>query len=146
MTTLQTEERTTLIADAEERQQAHDVLRQVGGHLETMTVGAAGGQSPVPSALAGILGRVLEAMANGRTVLIGSLPEELTTTVAAEQLGVSRPTLMKLIRNGEVPAHKVGTHHRLKAADVMAFKRERLARQRQALDDLRALERELDEL
>jgi len=54
--------------------------------------------------------------------------------------------LMKLIRSGEVPAHKVGTHHRLKAADVMAFKRERLARQRQALDDLRALERELDAL
>lgn len=98
----------------------------------------------MPQELAAIIGRVLEVMASGGTVMVGSLPEELTTTVAAEQLGISRPTLMKLIRHDEIPAHKVGIHHRVKSADVLAFKRGRIQRQRQALEKLRVLEEELD--
>lgn len=98
----------------------------------------------MPHELSAIIGRVLEVMANGGTVVVGSLPEELTTTVAAAQLGISRPTLMKLIGGEQIPARKVGTHHRLKSADVLAFRQERLERQRTALDELRALAAELD--
>ena len=32
------------------------------------------------------------------------MPEELTTSAAAGQNGISRPTLVKLIRSGELPA------------------------------------------
>lgn len=145
--TIQTPEaRTTLITRARERRQAHDLLERVGGHVETLTIEVETHKAPVPRELAGIIGRVLEAMANGGTVLIGSLPEELTTTAAAHQLGISRPTLIRMIRDGEIPAHKVGTHHRLKAADVLALKRARIKSQRQAFDELRDLENELDEL
>jgi excisionase family DNA binding protein len=98
----------------------------------------------VPDELADVLRRILAVASRGGTVVVGSLPGELTTTVAAEQLGISRPTLMKLIRDGELPAHKVGTHHRVKTADVLAHRRARLERQRSALDELRALEDELD--
>lgn len=146
MTTHTSEERTTLIARPQERRQAHELLEQVGGHVETLTIGESTLTTPIPRELAAIIGRVLEVMASGGTVVIGSLPEELTTTVAAEQLGISRPTLMKMIRDCEIPSHMVGTHHRVKAADVLAFKRRRLERQRQALDELRALEDELDAL
>lgn len=146
MTTQVPDERTTLITRPQERRQAHDLLEQVGGRVETLTIEVASHKASVPRELAGIIGRVLEVMARGGTVLIGSLPEQLTTTIAAEQLGVSRPTLMRMIRDGEIPAHKVGTHHRLKAADVLAFKRARLERQRQALEELHALEDELDQV
>lgn len=91
---------------------------------------------PLPPALGKLLAQVIEAMAAGHTVMIGSLPEELSTSVAAQQLGVSRPTLMKMIRQGDIPSHKVGSHHRLKAADVLALKRDRRAAQRQALVEL----------
>jgi hypothetical protein len=41
---------------------------------------------------------------------------------------------------GEVPAHKVGTHTRLRAADVLELRRARIARQREAFTQLLALE------
>jgi excisionase family DNA binding protein len=68
------------------------------------------------------------------------VPEDVTTTTAAKLLGVSRPTLMKMIAGGDLPSHKVGTHARLKADQVLAFKRARLARQRKAFDELLDLE------
>ena len=90
-----------------------------------------------------VMARVLSIVARGGTVTIGSMPEELTTSTAAEQLGVSRPTLMKMIERGEIDAHKVGTHTRLRSTDVMEFRRSRQARRRQAFEELRALEDEL---
>lgn len=141
------EERQTLFARPQERRQAHELLEQLGGTPRSLTVETpAHRKAPVPRELTAIIGRVLEIMAHGGTVMIGSLPEELTTTAAAEQLGISRPTLMKMIRNQEIASHMVGSHHRLKSADVLAFKRERLQRQRQALEELRELEDELDAL
>lgn len=97
----------------------------------------------IPSELADLLRKVLDAVAAGRTVTISTLPEELTTSAAAEMLGVSRPTLMKLVRSAEIPAHKVGTHTRVRTADVLNFQRARLERQRHAFDELRNLEDEL---
>lgn len=144
MTVQSTDERTTLFAREQERRQAHDLLEEVGHDFDGMTLEVVDRTAAVPRELATIMGRVLEVMANGGSVMVGSLPEELTTTVAAEQLGISRPTLMKFIRDGEIHAHKVGSHNRVKTADVLAFRRERLRRQRAALDELRALEDELD--
>ncbi|WP_182357969.1 helix-turn-helix domain-containing protein [Tomitella gaofuii] len=97
-------------------------------------------QSLVPAELARILSTVVQIVADGGTVTIGAMPEELTTTSAADLLGVSRPTLMKLIREGRIPAHKVGTHTRLGASDVLAFKDRKREQQRAALQDLRDFE------
>ena len=47
----------------------------------------------------------------------------MTTTVAAQRIGVSRPTLMKAIRAGELPAHKVGSHFRIRTEDADAFRK-----------------------
>ncbi|MBD0024227.1 MULTISPECIES: excisionase family DNA-binding protein [Gordonia] len=99
----------------------------------------------MPIDLARIIRNVVLAMASGDRISIATLPEELTTTVAASQLGVSRPTLMKMIGNGEIASHKVGSHHRLLAADVEEYKRRRLQRQREAFDKLRGLDELLEE-
>ncbi|MDR2566903.1 MAG: excisionase family DNA-binding protein [Bifidobacteriaceae bacterium] len=103
------------------------------------------GPQALPRELAKLLQAVLGAIASGKALAIHSLPEELTTTVAAEQLGVSRPTLMRMIRDGEIPARMEGSHHRLKTADVLEAKREGLARRRRAFEELRDLEDELDQ-
>ena len=134
-----------LVTNPRERQQAHDLLESLAGRPERLVVDDPASRHPVPAELTALLRKVLEIMASGRTVTIGSLPDELTTTVAAEQLGVSRPTLMKMIRSGEIPAHRVGSHWRLKAADVLAARRARLERQRRALEELRELEEQLDQ-
>ena len=71
---------------------------------------------------------------------MGSIPSELTTTTAAGMLGISRPTLMKLVHAGEIPAHKVGSHTRINADDVLAYREQIRNRQRAAFDELRAFE------
>lgn len=48
-----------------------------------------------------------------------------STTEAASMLGVSRPTLMKLIESGELESEMVGTHHRIPAEGIVAYQRAR---------------------
>ncbi|MFT4286000.1 helix-turn-helix domain-containing protein, partial [Nocardioides sp.] len=56
------------------------------------------------------------------------IKEVFTTTEAATMLGLSRPTLMKLIEAGEIAHVKVGTHHRIPAQAILDFQRARQAR------------------
>lgn len=64
------------------------------------------------------------------------LKDVLTTTEAAALLGVSRPTLMKLIDAGEIDHVKVGTHHRIPVQAILDFQRERRARREKAAEAL----------
>lgn len=50
-----------------------------------------------------------------------------TTTEAASMLGISRPTLMKLLESGELESEKVGTHHRIPATAIAFYERTRQA-------------------
>lgn len=94
----------------------------------------------VPAELAELVRTVLSAVASGASVTIAAMPDELTTTVAAKELGISRPTLMKMIRNGEIDSHKVGSHTRLRTEDVHALRRRKRDAQRAAFAELREFE------
>jgi len=77
-----------------------------------------GGELSLSPDLVDFVSKVLRGVAQG-AVSVTTLPEELTTTMAADVLGISRPTLMKHIHAGEIAAHKVGTHTRLRTVDVL---------------------------
>lgn len=94
----------------------------------------------VPQELAGVFAEVARVVAAGGTVTIGSIPDELTTTSAADLLGISRPTLMKLVREGAIAAYKVGTHTRLRTSDVLDYRDRQREQQRAALWELRDFE------
>jgi excisionase family DNA binding protein len=58
---------------------------------------------------------------------------------------VSRPHFVKLLDEGTIPSHKVG-YHRLglvQTEDLLAYKRDFLAKRHAALDEFQALSQEL---
>lgn len=79
----------------------------------------------VPAELGHLIMNMLDSIAEGGSLTVTSMPAELTTSMAAHLLGVSRTTLMKRINRGEIPARKVGTHHRLATVDVMRARDEK---------------------
>lgn len=48
--------------------------------------------------------------------------QEFTTTEAAKILGMSRPTLMRMIERGRVEFRMVGAHHRIPAASIQKMR------------------------
>ena len=69
--------------------------------------------------------RLLEELARGASVHLVPVNAELTTQQTADMLGLSRTYLVRLIGQGVIPAHMAGTHRRLKASDVLAYRDER---------------------
>jgi excisionase family DNA binding protein len=137
-----TKDRQMLAATHTELHQAQEVVERLEAPAHNLGLTAFSHKDVVvvPEELSKIMARILRIVASGGTVTIGSMPEELTTSTAAEQLGISRPTLMKMIDRGEIPAHKVGSHTRLRTTDVMTYRSGRQARRRKAFEDLLALE------
>ncbi|UOE43378.1 helix-turn-helix domain-containing protein [Agromyces larvae] len=50
-----------------------------------------------------------------------------TTTEAAAMLGMSRPTLMKLVDAGIIEHVRVGSHHRIPMRSIVKYQRQRQA-------------------
>lgn len=99
-------------------------------------LGANGEQIDIPESLHQVLHHVVQAFVKGRIISI--IPEncEMTTQQAADFLNVSRPYLIKLLEQGEIPHIKVGTHRRVPFQDLMKYKEQRDSKRRQALQEL----------
>ena len=97
----------------------------------------------LPASAVRLLIDILEQTAQGNAVTLVPIHAELTTQQAADLLNVSRPFLVKLLKEEKIPFHQVGTHRRIRAEDVLAYKKENLINRRKALDELAALDQEL---
>jgi excisionase family DNA binding protein len=96
------------------------------------------GEEPLrlPATVVQLLATLVHELACGNAVTIVPVQAELTTNHAAELLNVSRPYLVRLLDAGKIPFHRVGTHRRIKAADLLVYKEQRLAEQRTILGEL----------
>ena len=84
-------------------------------------------------ALTDLLLEVLRMVSSGQGVCVTAVEAELTTQQAADLLNVSRPYLVKLLENGEMPFTRTGRHRRIRAADLFEFKVKRDAERFDAL-------------
>lgn len=105
-------------------------------HGEAALVGPDGTRVRVPAAVYDVLVQVITAMRAGRAITIAPLAQRLTTQEAAELLGVSRPTLVRLLEDGKIPFEQPGRHRRVRLDDLLAYQ-ERCREERSlALDEL----------
>ncbi len=130
-----------VVLTAEDRDRARVMLRALGAHPRITTED--GTVLDLPAPVAEALAEILEAAADGEQALILRSPHDLTTEQAAAVLGASRPTVVRLVESGKIPARMVGTHRRLSLGDVLAHRDASARRRTQALDDMT---REAEEL
>jgi excisionase family DNA binding protein len=83
-----------------------------------------------------LLGKIMQAMSQGKPVSIAPVAAEMTTQSAAEMLGCSRPHLVKLLEGGKIEFTKVGRHRRIKIEDVFKYKQEMKKAQKQHIIDI----------
>lgn len=83
-----------------------------------------------------LLRDLLAEMAQGNAVTVVPTHAELTTQEAANILNVSRPYLIKLLENGQIPFSRTGTHRRIRYRELMAYKQQRDEESEAALDEL----------
>jgi excisionase family DNA binding protein len=97
-------------------------------------VDADGGRLEVPGPVFEALVQVATAMAHGQGVTVMPQNALLTTQEAAELLGISRPTLVRLLSEGEIPFEQRGRHRRIMLADLLAYQDSKRQERRELLD------------
>lgn len=78
-----------------------------------------------------VLRRVAEAMRQGMAVSVVPRHTVLSTQQAADMLGISRPTLVRMLEEGEIPFIRRRRHRQLYLSDVVEYQK----RQRRVADE-----------
>jgi excisionase family DNA binding protein len=112
------------------------VSRILHGHDMPALVGPDGEEITLPLNVYEILKDVVDAMQQGKGISVVPRDTIMTTQQAADFLGISRPTLVGLLEDGQIPFTKPGRHRRVRLADLDAFQRRHTAARREALDEL----------
>lgn len=90
----------------------------------------------IPDEAYRVLKEVLAAMANGLAITVMPRHTLLTTQEAADVLGISRPTLVRLLEDGELPHEQRGRHRRVLLTEVLAYQERARSERDKQLDAL----------
>ncbi len=112
--------------------EAYDKLRQAEAKLVSLD----GKMEILPNNVYSFLLRLVADLRAGAPVTILQSKHELTTMEAAKILGMSRQYLVQLLEKGELAFHMTGTHRRIYARDVLAYKAKRDADRRKTLSEM----------
>ncbi len=97
---------------------------------------ANGQRTEIPEAMVEPLLQVAQALSRGMGVSVAPLNAMLTTQEAAELLGVSRPTFVRVLDRGEIPMERPGRHRYVRLSDLLDYQTRTRGERRAALDDM----------
>ncbi len=97
----------------------------------------------LPSPVAKMFKRLLADIVEGRPITVISHETKLTTQQAADYLGMSRPTVIKMINKYSIPIETIGRHRRILFNDVEILRNKIKQERVNKLQELRKEEREL---
>jgi excisionase family DNA binding protein len=113
------------------------------GQRMTRLVGPDGESIVLPASAFEALKAVVTGMAQGMAMTLIPSGHELTTQQAADLLRISRPSVIRLLEDGAIPFHKVGTHRRIDVEDLLRYRAERNEQRRAALRELTEISDEI---
>ncbi len=111
-------------------------------HMSIKGKGGVSDELILPGKVVAILLDVLSNMAQGKATSLIPLDAIVTTQEAANILNVSRPFLIKLLENKQIPFTKTGAHRRIRLEDVMHYKEQTDSSRQETLDELAKLSQE----
>jgi excisionase family DNA binding protein len=124
-----------------DRRQVLELYRKIQ-RSRAKLVGPDGRSQSLPVSLNEFLVKLNAGLCEGQSVSIVQNDAQLTTVEGARILGVSRQFLVALLERDAIPHYMVGTHRRIYARDLLAYKAKRDSKRRQVLDDLTRAEAE----
>jgi excisionase family DNA binding protein len=102
-----------------------------------------GHELPLPASMYEVLRQAAHQLAAGLAVSIVPIGMKLSTQQTADLLGVSRPHVVKLLEQGQIPYTLTGKHRRVLLSDVLAYRDRQAGRRSEALDELARLSEDL---
>ncbi len=130
----------TYLPDAATEAQIIDfayVLERAGRQAPSQTpaiVDVDGQRTEIPPAMVDVLRQVAESLSHGLGVTVAPLNAMMTTQEAADFLGISRPTFVRILERGEIPMERPGRHRYVRLSDLLAYQERLRSERAEALD------------
>jgi excisionase family DNA binding protein len=90
----------------------------------------------LPQSVNNLFSEIFQAIRRKETVFLIHEDEAFTTQAAADYIGVSRQFFVRLLEDGKLPFHRVGTHRRVLFKDLVAYRETRSRERRAKLDQM----------
>lgn len=116
--------------------EAGEAKRRGGERPQYFLAGPDGDRVELPAEVYEVLRQIVDALQHGLAVTVAPLTQTLTTQQAADLLGVSRPTVIKLLDVGKIPFDRPGDrgHRRILLRDLLEYQKHRRAAQYAAIE------------
>lgn len=124
--------------EQQDREDMFSLVRFLEQQSTAVLLGPDGEQIKLPFEVFKTLMTVVEAMSEGNAITVAPVHKMLTTQEASQFLGVSRPTVVKLLEEGAIPFEKTssGRHRRVRLTDLLNYQNILREQRRRILDEM----------